>query len=179
MPITRFADLDPTFDPPRAAAAGAVAAMVYLGVMYLDMALTGSPSDDLLMLGRPLTVNRTAARLLGLAAHTSFGTTLGLAYGALGRRALPGPDWARGVLLLLAENALLWPLAVLADRAHPSMRSGELPRLNTPVPFAQQVARHVAFGAALGALYGNGAARNKGTEITPAPRAHPHGVPLQ
>jgi hypothetical protein len=94
--------------------------------------------------------------VLGLLAHTGFGTTLGLAYGALGRRALPGPNWARGVLMLMAENAALWPLAVVADRVHPSMRSGELPRLNTPIPFAQQLIRHVAFGAALGVLYGNG-----------------------
>jgi hypothetical protein len=157
--IVWLSDVDPAFDAARAASAGAASAFVYLAVMYLDMALTGSPSDDLLMLGRPFTADRARARLLGLAAHTSFGASLGLVYGALGRRALRGPNWTRGVLLLLAENALLWPLAVVADRVHPCMRSGELPRLNTPVPFAQQVARHVAFGAALGALYGNGTVR--------------------
>lgn len=154
--VARLIDRDPSFAPARAGVVGAGAACVYLGVMYLDMAATGSPSDDLLMVGRVLTANRTGARLLGLVAHMGFGTAMGLAYGAFGRRTLPGPNWARGVLMLLAENALLWPLALLVDRYHPAMRSGELPRLNAPVPFAQQIARHVAFGAALGLLYGSG-----------------------
>jgi hypothetical protein len=157
MPISGgLSSLDPAFDPARAAAAGAFAAFGYLGVMYLDMAVTGSRSDDLLMLGRVLSADPRTARLLGLVAHTGFGTSLGLLYGAAVRRRLPGPGWARGVAMLMAENTLLWPLAMLADRLHPSMRSGELPRLNTPVPFAQQIVRHIGFGAALGLLYGEG-----------------------
>lgn len=148
--------LDPSFAPVRAGAAGALASFAYLGVMYLDMTLTHSPSDDLLMLGRPLTADPKKARLLGLLAHTGFGTTLGLVYGGLVRRRLPGPRWARGVTMLLAENTLLWPLTFLADRYHPAMRNGELPHLNSPVPLAQQIVRHIGFGAALGMLYGTG-----------------------
>ncbi len=149
-------DLDPDFAPMRAGVSGAAAALAYLGVMYADIAVTGSRSDDLLMLGRPVTTDPRRARLLGLAAHTSFGTLLGLLYGGLFWRRFPGPNWARGTLMLLVENALLWPLTSPVDRFHPSMRNGELPYLNRPVPFAQQVGRHIGFGFVLGCVYGNG-----------------------
>jgi hypothetical protein len=147
---------DDTLAPGRAAASGAVAAVVYLVVMYADMAVTHSPSDDLLMLGRPLTANPRLARLLGLPTHLGFGVAVGLAYGAYGHRRLRGPNWLRGASMLMLENTVLWPASLAADRWHPAMRSGELPRLNTPVPFAQQIARHLAFGAALGLLYADG-----------------------
>src|SRR5438552_1408894 len=81
-----------------------------------------SPSDDLLMLGRALTAGRRRARLLGLLAHTGFGTTIGLLYGGIVRRRLRGAAWARGMQMLLIENMLLWPLTFFADRFHPSMR---------------------------------------------------------
>ncbi|HWE61726.1 MAG TPA: DUF6789 family protein [Chloroflexota bacterium] len=149
-------DLDPTFSPSRAVMAGATAAVAYVGIMYADMAITGSPTNELLMLGRPLTADRTKALLVGLAAHMGVGTAMGVIYGAVGRRRLPGPDWARGVLMMLMENTILWPAALVIDRVHPSMRSGELPRLNTPVSVAQQIARHSGFGAVMGALYGDG-----------------------
>lgn len=148
--------LDPQFAPARAGTAGLAAAFAYLGIMYADMAITRSPSDDLLMLGRPVTGDPTRARLLGLVAHAGFGAAMGLAYGGVARRRLRGPDWVRGVSMMLIENTLLWPLALVADRYHPSMRSGELPRLNTPIPFAQQIVRHVGFGAVMGAIYGSG-----------------------
>ncbi|HVA90714.1 MAG TPA: DUF6789 family protein [Chloroflexota bacterium] len=160
MPATRrLPDLDPSFAGTRAIGAGAISALAYLGVMYADMALTGSPSNDLLMLGRVATSDQRRAICLGFVAHTGFGISLSLIYAAYGRRALPGPPWARGLAILMAENTLLWPLAVAADRLHPAMRAGELPLLNRPVSIGQQVARHIAFGLALGLLYGEGKTR--------------------
>jgi len=146
--------IDPDLVPFRAAAAGAVAAFAYLATMYVDMAVTGSQSDDLLMIGRPLSGDPKRARLLGLAAHTGFGATMGLIYGGLARRRLPGPNWARGIALMMAENTILWPLTFVIDRTNPAMVGGEIPRLNAPLPFAQQIVRHIAFGAVLGELYG-------------------------
>ncbi len=143
-------------DPGRAACAGVVAAFAYLLTMYADMAITRSPSDDLLMLGGPITADRRLARLAGLPLHTGFGAFVGLVYAGYGYRHLRGPDWLRGITMMAIENTVLWPTAILADRFHPSMRSGELPRLNAPVPFAQQLARHAAFGVVLGMLYGKG-----------------------
>lgn len=147
---------DADLDIGKAAYSGASAALAYLLVMYADMAITRSPSDDLLMLGRPFTANRSAARLIGVPMHVGFGTFVGLVYGGYGRCRLRGPNWLRGITMLAIENTVLWPTAIAADRVHPSMVSGELPKLNTPVPFAQQLARHAAFGLVLGMLYGNG-----------------------
>jgi len=148
--------LDADFDAARAIRAGGNAALVYLGVMYVDMAVTRSPSNDLLLLGRMVTVDRRRARMIGFLAHMGFGITLSLAYAGYARRRLPGPAWARGVAMLMGENTLLWPLVWVVDRRHPAMRSGELPKLNRPIPMAQQIVRHVAFGVTLGLLYGEG-----------------------
>ena len=71
---------------------------------------------------------------------------------AAGRR-LPGPPWLRGVLFTMIENALLWGAIPLFDRFHPSIRAGQLPKMNRPIPFLQQVLRHIAYGAALGIVY--------------------------
>lgn len=160
MRIPLLPEFDESFDPRRAAGAGLVAAAAYVLEMYADIAISGSQSDDLLMLGRPLTGDAKLARVIGASLHFGFGTAVGLAYGAFGRQRLGGAAWWRGVKMLMIENAALWPLAVLTDRYHPAMRSGELPRLNTPVPFAQQLARHVAFGYVLGVVYGDGAKGN-------------------
>jgi len=146
--------IDPDLAPMRAVAAGAVAAFAYLATMYVDIAVTGSQSDDLLMIGRPLSGDPMRARMLGLAAHTGFGATMGLVYGGWARRRLPGPNWARGIALMMAENTILWPLTFVIDRTNPAMLRGEIPRLNAPLPFAQQIIRHIAFGAVLGELYG-------------------------
>jgi hypothetical protein len=151
--------LDPDFDALRAGVAGAGAALVYLAVMVCDIRVTGSASDDLLLLGRPITADPRRARLLGLVAHTGFGCTMGLLYAAVLRRHLRGPSWLRGITMMLAENTVLWPLTPLVDRVHPSVRAGDLPPLNTLLPFLQQVDRHVAFGAAMGLIYGQGASK--------------------
>jgi hypothetical protein len=156
--------VDPSFDPVSAATAGVVAGVGYLAAMYVDMAVTGSRSDDLLMLGRPLTPDPSRARLLGLPVHIGFGVVVGLIYGAYGRRLLRGPNWWRGIKMLMIENTVMWPSAIVADRLHPSMQSGELPRLNTPIPFAQQLVRHVAFGYLLGVRYGDGRKREASTQ---------------
>jgi hypothetical protein len=148
--------LDPDFSPMRAVASGAAAALTYLGAMYVDMAVTGSGSDDLLLVGLPLSRDPQRARLLGFLGHTGFGIVVGLVYGALGRRRLRGPNWARGAEMLMVENTALWPLTFPADRLHPGIRAGQIPPLNRPVPVAQQILRHLVFGIVLGLLYGKG-----------------------
>jgi hypothetical protein len=147
---------DAAMDPVRAVYAGTGAAFAYLLVMYADMSLTRSPSDDLLLLGRPFTSSRRTARLIGLPLHCCFGVGVALLYAAYGHRRLRGPDWLRGLTMLAVENTVLWPATFLGDRVHPAIVSGELPRLNAPVPAAQQVARHAAFGLVLGLIYGEG-----------------------
>ncbi len=142
-------------DPGRAALAGALGAAAYLAEMAVDLALIDCPTNDLMLLGRPFSANPRVWPWLGGAIHFGNGVALAQLYGLVGGR-LPGPPWLRGIVFTLIENTLLWGLVPLFDRYHPAIRSGELPKMNRPVPFAQQVLRHIAYGAVLGAVYGGG-----------------------
>jgi hypothetical protein len=44
-------------------------------------------------------------------------------------------------------------LTPLADKYHPLIQNGELPRLATGRSFLQNLVRHLAFGLVLGMLY--------------------------
>ena len=147
--------IDPNYNPGRAARAGALGAAAYLAEMAADLALIDCPTNDLKLLGRPFTADPRFWPPLGAAIHFANGVALAQVYGAVGRR-LPGPTWARGTLFALIENTVFWGLVPLLDRYHPAIRAGELPKMNRPIPFAQQVLRHVAYGAVLGAVYGEG-----------------------
>jgi hypothetical protein len=57
------------------------------------------------------------------------------------------------MLVAEAENLLLWPGMIVADRLHPDRRSGRWPRLATnPRVVAYEVTTHALFGAVLGLL---------------------------
>lgn len=146
---------DETYNPGRAARAGAVGAAAYLAEMAVDLALLDCPTNDLKLLGRPFSANPRVWPLVGAALHVGNGIALAQIYGAVGRR-LPGPPWLRGTLFTLIENAIFWGLVPLLDRYHPAIMAGELPKMNRPIPFLQQVLRHIAYGAALGVVYGDG-----------------------
>jgi hypothetical protein len=146
---------DEGYDPGKATRAGAAGALAYLAEMAVDLPLLDCPTNDLMLLGRPFTANRRVWPLLGAALHVGNGIALAQVYGLFGRR-LPGLPWLRGILFTLLENALLWGLVPVFDRVHPAIRAGELPRMNRPIPLLQQILRHIAYGAALGVVYGDG-----------------------
>ncbi len=148
--------IDAGYDPGRAALAGALGAAAYLAEMAVDLALIDCPTNDLKLLGRPFTANPRLWPVVGTAIHFANGVALAQVYAAAGRHRLPGPPWLRGTVFTLIENMLLWGLVPLFDRYHPAIRAGELPKMNHLVPFAQQVLRHLAYGAVLGAVYGDG-----------------------
>ena len=141
------------FDARRAAVAGAVGAAAYLAEMAVDLPLFDCPTDDLLLLGGLVTRDPRIWPILGGVLHFTNGMALAQVY-ALVERRLPGPPWARGVVFTLIENTVLWAIVPLFDRYHPAIREGKLPKMNRPVPFLQQVLRHIAYGAVLGAVYG-------------------------
>lgn len=143
------------YDPGRAAAAGALGAAAYLAEMAADLPLLRCPTNDLLLLGGVVSRDPRVWPAVGAALHFANGVALAQLYGTVGRR-LPGPPWARGVAFTLIENTLLWALVPLFDRYHPAIRAGDLPKMNRPIPFLQQVLRHIAYGAVLGAVYGEG-----------------------
>ncbi len=141
------------YDARRAAVAGAAGAAAYLAEMAVDLPLLACPTDDLLLLGGLVTRDPRIWPILGGVMHFTNGMALAQVY-ALVERRLPGPPWARGVLFTLIENTVFWAIVPLFDRYHPAIREGKLPKMNRPVPFLQQVLRHIAYGAVLGAVYG-------------------------
>jgi hypothetical protein len=145
--------LPPRWRPLRAAAAGVVATAVYSLVMAADQRLTGNHFSDVRfiagLLGRP-SRQRT---LLAWGLHLLNGALLGEVYAVLVRPRLPGPRWLRGIIFGEGFIASVWWLTPLADRFHPLIRQGRLPRLATWTSFLQNVLRHLVFGLTLALLY--------------------------
>jgi hypothetical protein len=137
---------------PSAVFVGAAASAVYAGEMYLDIALTGNPLDDLQLLEGALRGRKARSPILGLLVHLLNGSALAVVY-AVVKPLLPGPNWLKGTLFGLLFVLGVWPLTPLLDRIHPLIRRGDLPRFNTPTAFGQNVARHLLFGLVLGLLY--------------------------
>jgi len=137
---------------PSAVFAGAAASAVYAGEMYLDIALTGNPLDDLQLLEGALRGRKARSPILGLLVHLLNGSALAVVY-AVVKPLLPGPNWLKGTLFGLLFVLGVWPLTPLLDRIHPLIRRGDLPGFNTLTAFRQNVARHLLFGLVLGLLY--------------------------
>ncbi len=122
--------------PPRvrAAAAGAVAALVWGLQEPLDQRIFGCDYSDVLFLGR-------GRRSLGFAVHMTNGALFGIAFDAARRRV--DVDQRRLALALaLGEHAALWPFISLVD---PDL-------VTSPRAFAQATYRHALFGLVLGRL---------------------------
>lgn len=134
------------------AAAGVVAGAAYLVEMAIDLKVARHNTDDLYLLGRPVTSNQRLVRWIGLGIHLVNSATFGVVYARLLHDRLPGPPWLRGVAVANVENALLTPLAAF-ERSHPGIRNGELASYGNKTAFLQNVGRHIAFGAVLGAAY--------------------------
>ena len=144
--------IPPRINLPSAVFAGASASAVYAGEMYLDIALTGNPLDDVQLLEGALRGRKARFPILGMLVHLLNGSALAIVY-ALVRPLLPGPNWLKGALFGLLFVLTVWPLTPLLDRAHPLIRRRDLPRFNTRVAFGQNIARHLVFGLVLGLLY--------------------------
>jgi hypothetical protein len=122
--------------PPRvrAAAAGAVAALVWGLQEPLDRRVFGCDYSDVLFLGR-------GRRSLGFAVHMANGALFGIAFDEARRRV--DVDQRRLALALaLGEHVALWPFISLVDRD----------LVTSPRAFAQATYRHALFGFILGRL---------------------------
>jgi hypothetical protein len=118
----------------RAAAAGAVAALVWGVQEPLDRRLFRCDYSDVELLGR-------GRRPVGFVVHAANGALFGLAFDAVRRRV--DVDQRRLALALaLAEHVTLWPLMGLVDRG----------MLTSKRAFAQSAYRHALFGLVLGRL---------------------------
>jgi hypothetical protein len=118
----------------RAAAAGAVAAVVWGLQEPFDQRLFGCDYSDVLFLGR-------GRRSLGFAIHAANGAAFGVGFNEVRQRV--DVDQGRLALVLaLGEHLALWPLIALVDR--------EL--VTSPRAFALATYRHALFGLLLGRL---------------------------
>ena len=118
----------------RAAAAGAVAAVVWGLQEPLDQRVFGCNYSDVLFLGR-------GRRSLGFAVHMANGALFGLAFDAV-RQRIDVDERRLALALALGEHAALWPFISLVDRR----------LVTSPRAFAQATYRHALFGLVLGRL---------------------------
>ncbi len=133
-----------------AALAGTVAAAAYAAEMYVDKAVTGSDFDDIQLVESAIRGRMARVPVLGMTIHLANGAALAVIYDQFVRPRLRGPAWARGLTFGVMFLAAVWPLTPLVDRLHPLIQRGEMPRLARPMPFAQNVARHLVFGLVVG-----------------------------
>lgn len=138
------------------AGAGALAAVAYLAAQGADIRLFANRTDDLAIHGRIFSADPRRWRTVGAVLHCTAGAALGAIYAGWPRRRLTAalPPWTAGVLFLLGENTLLYPLLAIMHRYHPAWREGVLESYYQPLTAGQQVWRHIVFGIALGALLG-------------------------
>lgn len=150
---SHFTPVNPPLDEPRSLGPGLIAglagALAFLVAMALDLALTRRKTNDLRLLAGLVPRGARHWPWLGLAMHCANGAVLGILYSRL-RHYLSGPGWRAGLLFALAENFALWPVLLILDRVHPEVKAGRLEPFNRPIPFFQEIWRHVAYGVVLG-----------------------------
>jgi hypothetical protein len=140
----------------RAAFAGVFATVAYTIAMEGDMALTGNRFNDIRFIQGMIGGKEPQKKRFSILAwtlHLLNGALLGEAYAAIFKRFLPGPNWLRGAIFGELFILSAWWLTPLADKHHPMIKSGELPKLATWTSFLQNVVRHFIFGITLGLLF--------------------------
>jgi hypothetical protein len=142
--------------PGRAAIAGVLATAAYSIAMEGDMSITGNRFSDVRFI-QGLMGSRAIAQkkflVLSWILHILNGVALAELYAAVVKRFLPGPNWLKGVIFGEVFIVAAWGLTPLADKYHPLIQNGELPKLANRTSFLQNIARHLVFGLVLGLLY--------------------------
>lgn len=144
--------------PGRAALAGLLATAVYCIAMESDKLLIGNHFSDVrfiegLLGGAKHSKRSKPLAILSWLIHFGNGVALAEIYAAFGKRFLPGPDWLKGSLFGELFIIGAWCFTPLADKYHPMIKDGELPKLANWTSFLQNLLRHLAFGLTLGLLY--------------------------
>ena len=135
----------------RGFACGVAAAAVWAAAEPVLRRVTRTDYSDVRLIGDALPGD---SQLPGVALHCLNGGMFGAAFSALGLSGV-----RQGVLVAELEGAGLWPLTILVDRYHPTVRSGEwAPVSRDPRAFGHSALGHLVFGATLGALTSRSAA---------------------
>ncbi len=142
--------------PGAAAVAGTLATAAYSAAMEGDMSITHNRFSDVRfiqgLMGKRASKEGTFLALAWIL-HFLNGVALAEVYAAVVKRFLPGPDWLKGAIFGELFVAGVWWLTPLADKYHPLIQDGELPKLATWTSFFQNIARHLVFGLVLGWFY--------------------------
>ena len=142
--------------PGKAAIAGLLATTAYSIAMEGDIVITGNRFSDVRFLQGLMGQKATTQKkflILAWILHILNGVALAELYAAFFKRLLPGPGWLKGAIFGEIFIVSAWWLTPLADKYHPLIQSGELPRLANPTSFLQNIIRHLVFGLTLGLLY--------------------------
>lgn len=141
--------------PGKAALIGLIATLAYSVAMEGDQVLLNNRFSDVRFIQGMIEGEKksTGVHLLAWAIHLLNGVALAEIYAAVGKRFLPGPDWLRGSIFGELFIAAVWWLTPLADKHHPLIKNGEMPKLATWKSFGQNLIRHFVFGIVLGLLY--------------------------
>ena len=148
--------IDQHWRPGRAALAGLAATVAYSIAMEGDMSISGNRFSDVRFIEGLIERKSSSSKKLSVLAwliHLLNGVVLAEVYAAVFKRFLPGPDWLKGAIFGEAFIIAAWGLTPLADKHHPLIQSGELPRLANRTAFLQNIGRHLVFGLTLGLLY--------------------------
>jgi hypothetical protein len=153
MKVTRI--ISRHWRPGQAALAGLLATVAYSVAMEEDYKVIGNRFNDVEfiqgLLGK---AGRSDAGLaLAWLIHLLNGIALAQIYGAVAKRFLPGPNWLKGAIFSEAFVCSAWSLTPIADKYHPLIKDGEMPKLATWTSFWQNLLRHLIFGLTLGLLY--------------------------
>jgi hypothetical protein len=145
----------PNWRPGKAALVGLLATVAYSIAMEGDKILIGNRFSDVRFIQGLLEGEKRSKRFFYLAwvLHLLNGVALAEIYAAVAKRFLPGPSWLKGAIFGEAFIICAWGLTPLADKYHPLIKNGEMPKLTTWTSFLQNIARHLVFGLVLGWLY--------------------------
>ena len=136
----------------RSVLVGAAASSAYLAEMAIDMRVTANRYDDRILLGGFFSRDSKGQKLIGTLIHYSVGVAVAAVYQAV-RPSLPRvPKWLRAQIFIHLENTLSFPSVALADRIHPAVKDGTLPKLLTWQYYWIVSARHAAYGVVLDVL---------------------------
>jgi hypothetical protein len=143
------------WQPGQAALAGLIATVAYSVAMEGDQILSGNRFSDVRFIQGLLEGEKRSKRnfYLSWMLHLLNGIALAEIYAVVAKRFLPGPDWVKGTIFGEGFIICAWSLTPLADKYHPLIKNGELPRLANWTSLLQNIVRHLVFGLVLGLLY--------------------------
>ena len=136
---------------PNLLIAGFLATLVFNGVMYMDIAITGIPLDIPITLGNLVVGETEDAEMVGNVIHILNGMGLALLFGyvalPISKRIVRLPIWLYAVIFMIVELIVTVWFGML-----PALGAGIAGLNIAPEVPVVTLIRHVAFGLALGLM---------------------------